>query len=89
MAQMLVMIWRLPPAVEGLHNLNSFGGCSDRYTAMYCIVLFLHRVLPGQSSHSILVYNFTNMHAMLYRSEFFACSFRVNIYELAACGTVS
>jgi len=41
---------------------------------MYCIVVFLNQVLPGQSWQSVLVYNFTIMHAMSYVSDFFACS---------------
>jgi len=36
-----------------------------------------------------LVYNFTNMHAMSYRPDFFARSCRVNIEEPAVCFTVS
>ena len=41
---------------------------------MYCIVLFLNQVFPGQSLQSVLIYTFTNMHAMSYRSDLFACS---------------
>jgi len=88
MAKMLVMITRPPPTIESPHSVPSFGGCSNRYTVMYCIVLFLNQVLRGQSSQSILVYNFTNMHAMSYRSDFFTWSYRVNISEVAICFTV-
>jgi len=52
-------------------------------------MLFLNQVLRCQSLQSILVYNFTNMHAMSYRFEFFECSCRVNIYKLAVCFTAS
>jgi len=89
MAKMLVRIVRPPPTIEGPPSVNSFVGCPDRYTEMYWIVLFLSRVLCGQSSQSILVSNFTNlMHAMSNRSDFFACSWRTNIKELAVCYTV-
>jgi len=74
MAKMLVMISQPPPTIEHPQSINNFCGGSERYTAMYCIVLFLDQVLPGQSLQSDLVYNFTNMHAMSYRSAFFACS---------------
>jgi len=50
---------------------------------MNCIVLFLSWVLRGQSLQSMLEYNFPNMHAMSYRSGFFASSCRVNIKEPA------
>jgi len=56
---------------------------------MNCIVLFLNRVLRGQSLQSNLVYNFTNMHAMSYRSGCFTCSSRVSIEEHTACFAVS
>jgi len=68
--KMLVMISRPAPTIERPHSVNSFGECSERYTAMNCIVLFLNHVLHGQSSQSVLVYNFTNMHAMSYWSDF-------------------
>ena len=73
------MISRLPPAIERTDSVNSFAGCSERYTAMNHIGLFLNRVLRGQYSQSIGVYNFRNMYAMSYRSDFFTCSGRVNI----------
>jgi len=56
---------------------------------MNWIVLCLDRVLHGQSSQSVLVYNFTNMHAMSCRSDFLACSGTVNIIEPAGCNTVT
>jgi hypothetical protein len=52
---------------------------SQRYTAMNCIVLFLNGVLRGQSLESVLVFNFTNLHAMSSWSDYFLCSSRVNI----------
>jgi len=50
-------------------------------------MLFLHRVLRGQSLQSVLVYNITNMHEMSFRSDFFACSCGVNIGETTVCFT--
>jgi hypothetical protein len=87
-AKILVMISRVAPTIQRLHNVKSFGGCSEYYTAMNCIVLFLNRVLRGQSLQSVLVYNFPDMHAMSYRSDCFACSCRVNIYKPAVCFSV-
>ena len=55
---------------------------------MNCIVLFLNQVLRGQSLQSNLVYNFTDMHGMSYRSDFFKSGSRVNIWEPAVCYTV-
>jgi len=74
MAKMLLMISHPPPTIEHPQSINNFCGGSERYTAMYCIVLFLNQVLPGQSLQSVHLYNFTNMHAMSYRSVFSACS---------------
>jgi len=68
---------------------KQFCGDFERCTAMNCIVLFLNGVLRGQSSQSHLVYNFTNMHAMSYWSDFFTCSSRVNIYDAAVNVAVS
>jgi len=79
MAKVVVMISRPPPTIECPHSVNSFGRCSECYPAMNCIVLILNPVLCGQSSQSILVQNFTIMHAMSYRSDCVACSCRVNI----------
>jgi hypothetical protein len=39
---------------------------SERFTAINCIMQFLNGVLRGQSLQSVLVFNFTNMHAMSY-----------------------
>jgi hypothetical protein len=79
MAKMLVSISRPASTIELLQSVNSFGGGFECYTAMNCIVVFLNRVLHSQSLQSVLEYNFTNMHAMFYRSEYFACSCIVNI----------
>jgi len=62
---------------------------SERYTAMNCILPFLNGVLRGQSLQSVLVFNFTNMHAMSYWSDYFSCSCRVNIWEPVVSITVS
>jgi len=56
---------------------------------MNCITLLPNCVLRGQSFQYVLVYNFTNIHAMSHRSDFFACSCRVNIEEPTVCFTVS
>ena len=73
MAKTLVTISHPPPIIEHPQSINNFCGGSECCTAMYCIVLLLNQVLPGQSLQSVLVYNFTNMHAMSYRSDFIAC----------------
>jgi len=86
---MLLTISRPPPTDERPQSLDSSCGGSERYTAMDCIVVFLNRVLQGQSLESKLVYNFTNMHAMSYRSELFTCSSRVNISDTTVCFAVS
>jgi hypothetical protein len=52
------------------------------------IVLFLNQVLHGQSSQLVLVYNFTHMHALPYRSDFLACGSTVNLIEHASFNTV-
>jgi len=51
---------------------------SERYTAINCIMPFANGVLRSQSLQSVLVFNFTNMHAMSYWSDYFPCSCRVN-----------
>jgi len=89
MGKMIVMISCLPPTFECSMSVNTFCGGSDCSTAINCIVLVLTRVLRGQSLQSVLGYNFTNMHAMSYRSDFFGCSCRVNIYEPAVSFTVT
>jgi len=85
---MLVTISRPPPTIERQQSINSFCGGSEHFTAMNCIVLFLNQVLRCQSSQSNLVYNFTTMHAMSYRSDFFTCSSSVNSEEPAVCFAV-
>jgi hypothetical protein len=82
------MISCLAPTIECPHSINSFGGCSECYTAMNCIVMSLNCVLGGQSSQSVHMYNFPNMEAMSYRCDFFPCSCRVNISEPAVCITL-
>ena len=52
---------------------------SERYTAINCIRPFLNGVLCGQSLQYVLVFNFTNMHALSYWSDYFPCGGRVNI----------
>jgi len=52
-------------------------------------MLFPNGVCRGQSLQSVLLFNFTNMHAMSYWSEYFPCSCRVSIEEPAFCFTVS
>jgi len=83
------MISCLPSTIECPLWANSFHGGSERYTVMNCIVLFLNGVVRGQCLQSVLVYNFTNMHAMTYRSDLFPCSCRVNIEEPGVCFTVT
>jgi len=70
LAKMRVTISCPPPTIELPLSVNSSCGGSERYTPMNCIVLFLNLVLPCQSLQSDLVYNFPNMHAMSYRSDF-------------------
>jgi len=79
------MISHLPPPIDRPQSVNNSDGGSGSYTALMCIVLFLNWVLCGQSFQYVRVYNFTNMHAMSHRSDFFASSSRVNIWELAFC----
>jgi hypothetical protein len=52
---------------------------SERYTAINCSMLFLNGGLRGQSLQSVLVFTITNMHAMFDCSDYFSCSYRVNI----------
>ena len=56
---------------------------SKHHTAINCIMLFPNGVLRGQSLQSVLVFNFSNMHAMSYWSDYFPCSCRVNIEKPA------
>jgi hypothetical protein len=82
---MLLTTWRPPPTIEHPRSVNNFGGGSTCYTAINCNVLFLNGVLNSQFCQNVLIYNFTNMHAMCHRSGFFACSSTVNIEEPAFC----
>jgi len=86
---MLLTILRPPPTIELPRSINNFGGGSASYTAMKCITLFLNGILHGQSLQSVLVSNFTNMHATSYRSDFFGCRSRVNIEEPTFCITIT
>jgi len=79
LAKVLGMISHPLCTIECLRSVHNVCGFSEHYTAMNYIVLFLNRVLHGQSLHSVIVYNFPNMHAMSYRSDVFACSCKVNI----------
>jgi len=78
-----------PPTIKCPPRVNNFCGGSIRYTAMYCIALLLNWVLRGQSFQCVLLYNFTNMHAMSRRSDCIAWGCRVNISEPAVCFTLS
>jgi hypothetical protein len=79
LAKMLLMISCLAAPIERPHSVNCCVRGSECYPAMHCIVMIPNRVLHSQTSHSVLAYNFTNMHAMSYRSHFVACSCRVNM----------
>jgi len=81
-------MWHPPPTIGCPRSVNNFGGGSARYTEINHITLFLNGILRGQSLLSILVYNITSMHAVSHRSEFFACTSRVNIWEPAFCITI-
>jgi len=84
----LLTILHRPSTIQCLRSINDFGQCSASYTAMKFIMLFLNGNLRSQSSKSVLVYNFTNMYAMSHRSDFFACSARINILDPAFCLTL-
>jgi len=86
---MQLTILHPPPTIERPPSVNNFCGGSVRFTAMNCVAVLQNWVLRGQSFQYVLVYNFTNMHPMSHRSEFFECSCRVNIPEPAVCFTVS
>jgi len=86
---MLVTLSDPPPTIERLQRVNRLCGSSECYIAMSCIVLFLNRVLHGQSLQSNLVYGFANMHAMSYRSDFFTFSSGVKIWEPAVSFAIS
>jgi len=97
-AKMLVTISHLPATIESPCSVNNSCGSSVTYTAMNWIALFLNWVLHSQSFRYILLYNFTNLHIMFHRSDFFVSSSRVDYKEpalnltimslLAACGEV-
>jgi len=86
---MQATILHLPPTIERLQSVNSFCAGLECYTAIHFILLFLNRVLRGQSLQSELVYNSTNMQPMSYRSDFFTCSSIVNSQEPAVWFAVS
>jgi len=86
---MLVTISCPPPKIELPRSVNAFGGGSALYTAMECIALLLNWVLCGQSFQYVLVHNFTNMHVMSRRSDFFAYGSTVNISEPAFSCTIT
>jgi len=86
---MLLTISHPPPTIVCPPSVNNYCGSSVSYKAMDCIALLLNWVLRGQSFQYVLVYIFTNMHAMSHRSDCFACSCRVNSEELAVCFGVS
>jgi len=86
---MLVTILRPPSIIEHPQSINTSCGCSERYTAVNCIVLLPNRVLRSQSLQSDHKFNITNIHAMSYTSDFLTCSSRVNIWEPAVCFAVS
>jgi len=88
LAKMLVMILRIPPTIKRPWSISNLCRGSVRYTAWNCIVLLLSWVLCGQSFQSVLLYNFTNMHPLSHRSDFFACSLSINIQEPAVCITL-
>jgi hypothetical protein len=69
-------------------SINNCGGDSASYTAMECIQLVLNWVLHGRSVRYVLVYNFTNLHAMFHRSDFFGSSSSVNSSEPTFCFTI-
>jgi hypothetical protein len=83
-AKMLSTRLELPSKNEGQRCNNSFGGGSVSCTAMYCTASLLNRVINGQSCLYISIFNFTNMHALSHRSDFYlAGSSKVNISEPA------
>jgi len=88
-AKMLVTIPHPCPTIERPRSVNNHCGCSVSYPAMNCITLLLNWVLRGESFQYVLVYISTNMHVLSHRSDFVACSCRVNIEEPAVCIAVS
>jgi len=86
---MLLTISHPPPTIECPLSVNNFCGGSVSNTAMNCIALLQNWVLRCQSFQYVLVYNFTNMHAMSHRSDSGPCNCKVNIYEPAVWDIVS
>jgi hypothetical protein len=83
------MISHPPSIIEPPCSVYKFCGGPLSCTAINCIVLFLNWVLLGQSCQYILVYNFTNMHAMTHRFDVFDSSSRVHIQEPTLCNTIT
>jgi len=82
---MIVTMSHPTPTIVRPCSVNSLSGGSVHHIAMNCIALFPNWVLCGQSFQYVLVYNFTNMHAISHRSGFFACSSIANIQEPSGC----
>jgi len=87
--KVLLTLSHPPPTIEHPHSVNNLRWGSLSYTAMKCIPLFSNWVSCSQSCHYVLVYNFTNMHAMSYRSYYFNCSSRAIIEEPTLCCTIT
>jgi len=85
---MLLTMSHPPPTIELPPSANNLCGGSVSYTAMMCVALLQNWVLRSQSCEYVLVYNFTHMHEISHRSDFFTCSCRVNIWDPAVCWTV-
>jgi len=86
---MLLTISHLPPTIKRRLSVNTLCGGSVNYTALNSSALLPNLVLRGQSCQYVLVYNFTNMHAMSYLSDFSGSGCRVNSSKPAVCCTVS
>jgi len=63
MAKVLVIISRPPPTIERPHSVNRSGGCSERYTAMKCIVLTGKNDLTRRVTHREAVFG-TAIHSI-------------------------
>jgi len=72
-AKMLCTVLQLPPKNERQRSMKSFCEGSVSCTATYCTVMFLNQVISHQSSVYIPIFNFTTMHAMSHRSDFYPC----------------
>jgi len=70
-ATMVVTISHLPSTIELPQSIDNICWGSVNYKAMQCIALLVNWVLHGQSFQYVLVYHFTNVHTMFYRSDFF------------------